>query len=95
MTQFDPSMLPPQPDIIPDELRALSADNTAAGWQQRVPPQAVGMFVAAVVRWLSDPRFGVRVDVETREDGWTLNIGLPQQETREDVVLPDTTNNPG
>lgn len=88
MTMFDPAMLPPQPDIIPDELRALSVDNTGSDWSTRVPPQAVGMFVAAVTQWLSHPRFGVRVDVDTDTTGWTIRVGLPAPETRDDVVLP-------
>jgi hypothetical protein len=74
MTQFDPTMLPGRPDIIPEELRA-SAD--LAAWSTRVPPQAVGMFVAAVAQWLSDPRFGVTVAVESDPLGWTLRIELP------------------
>jgi len=74
MTAFDPSMLPGRPDIIPGELRA-SADLSA--WSSSVPPQAVGMFVAAVAQWLSDPRFGVSVNVESDPQGWTLRIGLP------------------
>jgi hypothetical protein len=74
MTQFDPSMLPGHPDVIPQELRA-SADLSA--WSARVPPQAVGMFVAAVAQWLSDPRFGVSVNVESDPQGWTLRVGLP------------------
>lgn len=88
MSAFDPSMLPPQPQIIPDELRTLVADNTAADWSTRVPAQAVGMFIGAVVQWLSDPRFGVRVEVDTDTSGWTIRVGLPAPETREDVVLP-------
>lgn len=86
---FDPSMLPPQPQIIPDELRALTVDNTGADWSTRVPPQAVGFFIAAVTRWLSHPRFGVRVRVDTDPAGWTLRVDLPTPETREDVILPD------
>lgn len=89
MTQFDPSMLPPRPQIIPDELRHYTADNTLADWSQRVPPAAVGMFVAAVAQWLSDPRFGVRVHVDARTDGWTLEIGLAPATVREDIILPD------
>ena len=82
-------MLPPRPQLIPDELRRFTADNTIGDWSTRVPPAAVGMFVAAVVQWLSDPRFGVRVHVDARDTGWTLQIDLPQPETREDVILPD------
>jgi len=74
MTAFDPSMLPGRPDIIPEELR-VSAD--LSEWSTRVPPQAVGMFVASVVQWLSDPRFGVTVTCESDPQGWTLRIGLP------------------
>lgn len=89
MTQFNPDLLPPQPNIIPDELRSLVVDNTAGSeWTSRVPPQAVGMFVAAVVRWLSHPRFGVKVDVDTSENGWTIRVELPKREIRDDVVLP-------
>lgn len=90
MTQFDPSMLPPRPNIIPDELRSFSADGTLGDWSRRVPPEAVGMFVAAVAQWLSDPRFGVRVQVDARDDGWTIDIALPRPETRDDVILPPT-----
>ena len=89
MPAFNESMLPPRPNLIPDELRSFTADNTMGDWQQRVPPEAVGMFVAAVARWLSDPRFGVRVHVDVRDDGWLLDIGLPRPVTRDDVILPD------
>ena len=89
VTAFDPSQLPRQPDIIPEELRQFSADNTASDWSTRVPPQGVGMFVAAVVQWLSHPRFGVKVDVQTEQDGWTIRIGLPTPEIREDIILGD------
>jgi hypothetical protein len=75
MPAFNESMLPPRPNLIPDELRQFTADNT--------------MFVAAVARWLSDPRFGVRVHVDVRDDGWLLDIGLPRPVTRDDVTLPD------
>lgn len=74
MTHFDPSMLPGRPDVIPEEMRA-QAD--LAQWAAAVPPQAVGMFVAAVAQWLSDPRFGVSVNVKSDPQGWTLRIGLP------------------
>ena len=47
------------------------------------------MFVAAVTQWLSHPRFGVRVDVDTDTTGWTIRVGLPAPETRDDVVLPE------
>lgn len=87
MTQFDPSMLPPRPQIIPDELRAMAVDNTG-DWQTKVPPAVAGMFVATVAQWLANPRLGLRVNVETREDGWTLDIVLPAPETRDDVILP-------
>ena len=90
MPEFDPSMLPPRPQIIPDELRRFTADNTLGDWSTRVPPAAVGYFVAAVVQWLSAPRFGVAVTVDAREDGWTLDIRLPRPETRDDVILPPT-----
>lgn len=86
MPEFDPSMLPPRPTLIPDELRQFTADNTMGDWSTRVPPAAVGMFVAAVVQWLSHPRFGVRVHVDARDDGWTLDIALPRPETRDDVI---------
>lgn len=86
MAQFDPSLLPPQPDVIPAELRQFSADNTGE-WQAKIPPKAVGMFVAAVVQWLSNPRFGVKVQCETHTDGWTIRVGLPAPDLREDVLL--------
>lgn len=84
VTAFDPAQLPGQPEIIPPELRQFTIDNTS-DWAARVPPQAVGMFVAAVVQWLSHPRFGTKVTAETHNDGWTIQIGLPKPETREDV----------
>ena len=87
MTQFDWSMLPPRPQIIPDELKHLVADNTQE-WATRASPQAVGMFVAAVVQWLSQPRMGTKVTVDTRTDGWTINVDLPKPEIRDDVTLP-------
>lgn len=86
MPEFDPNALPPQPDVIPDELRSLAVDNTS-DWSVRVPAAGVGMFVAAVVQWLSHPRFGVRVNVETSDRGWLLRIDLPDVEARDDVVL--------
>lgn len=89
MTAFDPSMLPPRPQLIPPELLHLVADNTNSDWQTRVPPQAVGMFIAAVVRWLSQPRMGTKVTVDTRIDGWTIQVDLPKPELREDIVIPD------
>lgn len=84
---FDPSILPPKPDIIPPELRHLTADNTS-DWSHRIPQQAVGMVVAAVVRWLSDPRMGTKVDVHTHDDGWTIDVRLSKPEPRDDVVMP-------
>ena len=86
MPEFDPSMIPPRPELIPPELRAASVDNTDADWAQRVPPQAVGMFVAAVARWLSHPRFGVAVAVDASEAGWQIRIDLPPAPTRDDVL---------
>lgn len=88
MTAFDPSMLPPRPQIIPEGLEHLVADNTQAQWQTRVPPQAVGMFIAAVVRWLSEPRMGTKVICDTRPDGWTITVDLPKPELRDDIILP-------
>lgn len=88
MTAFDPSMLPPKPQLIPEELRHLVADNTGGEWQNKVPPQVVGMFVALVVRWLSEPRMGTKVTVDTEPDGWTIKVQLPQPELRDDVILP-------
>lgn len=85
MTAFDPSLLPEPPDLIPADLRQLSVDNT--GWTTRVPPQAVGMFIAAVAQWLSAPRMGTKVNVETLDDGWNITVRLPQPETREDLTL--------
>lgn len=86
MTAFDPSMLPPRPQLIPQGLEHLVADNTSE-WQTRVPPHAVGMFIAAVVRWLSQPRMGTKVVCDTRPDGWTITVDLPQPELREDVIV--------
>lgn len=87
MPDYQPGMLPPRPDLIPPELRTAVIDNTA--WSQRVPPQAVGMFVAAVTQWLSDPRFGVKVTSDVLDDGWNIRIQLPTPQTREDVTVPD------
>lgn len=89
VTAFNPAQLPLQPDIIPDELRQLSADNTMSDWSTRVPPAGVGYFIAAVVRWLSHPRFGVKITVDTESTGWTIRIDLPVRETREDITLGD------
>lgn len=89
MPEFDPSMLPPQPQIIPDELRSLVVDNTGADWSNRVPPQGLAMFIAAITQWLSHPRFGVRVQVDTDASGWTIRVGLPAVETRDDVTVPE------
>lgn len=87
MTAFDPSILPPRPQLIPAGLEHLVADNTQQ-WQTRVPPQAVGMFIAAVVRWLSEPRMGVHVTCDTDPNGWTIRVDLPKPEIREDITLP-------
>lgn len=89
MTQFDPSILPDPPKIIPDELRSMSVDNTGADWSARVPAAAVGMFVAAVAQWLSHPRFGTKVRVDTSEAGWVLTIDLPVPDLRDDLILPE------
>jgi len=89
VTAFNAGQLPQQPDIIPDELRQLTADNTTSDWTTRVPAAGVGMFIAAVVRWLSHPRFGVKVTVDTETTGWTIRVDLPIRETREDVMLGD------
>lgn len=90
MPQFDPTALPPQPNIVPDDLASLVIDNTAGSdWTARVPPEAVGMFVAAVARWLSDPRFGCRVQVDTETHGWILRISTQPPVMREDVLLAD------
>jgi hypothetical protein len=87
MTAFDPGMLPPRPQLIPEDLRHLVADNTQQ-WQTKVPPSVVGMFVAAVVRWMSEPRMGTKVTCDTRLDGWTITIDLPKPELHEDITLP-------
>ena len=89
VTAFSPDQLPQQPDIIPPELRQLAADNTVSDWTTRVPPQGVGMFIAAVVRWLSHPRFGVKVTVDTEPTGWTIRVDLPARDTREDIIIGD------
>lgn len=89
MTDFHPDMLPPRPQLIPDGLAHLVADNTGADWQTKVPPQAVGMFIAAVVRWLSEPRMGTKVTVDTKPTGWTIQVDLPTPDIRDDIVLPD------
>jgi hypothetical protein len=87
MPEFDPSMLPPQPEIVPADLAALTVDNTGSDWSTRVPPASVGMFIAAVARWLSHPRMGTKVTVETLADGWNLSIRLPQPEVRDDIAI--------
>lgn len=79
MTEFDPSMLPPRPQIVPPELRQLSVDNTASDWSTRIPASQVGYLIAAFVQWLSHPRMGISVEVETRDDGWTINVKLPRR----------------
>lgn len=86
MADFDPAMIPTQPDIIPPELRSFTVDNTS-DWSSKVPPQAVGMFIAAVVQWLSHPRFGAKVTAETTNEGWVIRVDLPKPEIREDLVL--------
>jgi hypothetical protein len=82
---FTPDMLPPRPQIIPPELRHLTVDNTTA-YTQKLAPDAIGRFMGFVMHFLSKAEVGVKVDLETREDGWTLNVTLPQP--REDVVIP-------
>jgi hypothetical protein len=87
MQQFDPSVLPPQPEVIPTDLRHFTADNTQE-WRSKVSPGAVGMFIAAVVQWLSAPRFGTKVDCVTEPDGWTIRVSLPKPTvTRDDLML--------
>lgn len=87
--RFDPSVLPPRPALIPDEMRVLVADHGGADWQTRVPPEGVGMLMAAIIRWLSHPRMGCVVRVETREQpvGWTLHVDVPGPPARDDVSL--------
>ena len=85
MTAFDPNTLPPQPDLIPDELR-VTVDNTSE-WSTKVPPQALGMFIAAVVQWLSHPRFGAKVVCDTTPNGWNISVDLTKPEIREDLIL--------
>lgn len=89
MPVFDASALPEQPDIIPPELRHAAAQGS--GWAARVPPAAVGMFVAAVAQWLSDPRFGVAVEVtahdgESGPRGWTVEVRVPESPQRDDLL---------
>lgn len=86
--QFDDSVLPPRPTIVPDDMRTLVSDPGLGDWQQRVPAHAVGMFVAAVAQWLSDPRFGVSVRLATGERGWTISVELPAVPDRDDVTMP-------
>lgn len=86
MPEYSPELLPPQPEIIPPELRQFTVDNTITDWSTRVPPQAVGMFVAAVTQWLSHPRFATKVTTTTNTDGWTIHIELPKPELREDIL---------
>ena len=96
MTQFDPSMLPPQPTLVPDDLRRLIADNTGPGWVEgRIPPDGVAYFVAAVVRWLSHPRMGTRVscDLVTPAEGgtgWVITVECVGPQGRDDVVVAGT-----
>lgn len=85
MTAFDPNLIPPHPDLIPDDLR-VTVDNTS-DWSTKVPPQALGMFIAAVVQWLSHPRFGAKVTADTQSDGWTIRVELPKPDIREDITL--------
>lgn len=88
MGEFDPSMLPPRPTILPDQMRTLVSDPGMGDWQSRVPAHAVGMFVAAVASWLSDPRFGASVRLDTHERGWTIAVELPAAPDRDDVSMP-------
>lgn len=83
---FEPGMLPPQPQIIPPELRHLTVDNTS-DYTQKLSPDAIARFLGFVVHFLSRAEVGVKVDLDTRVDGWTLAITLPP--VREDVTLPD------
>lgn len=87
MTAFDPDMLPPQPELIPAELAHLTVDNRNE-WATKVPPAAVGMFIAAVTQWLSHPRMGTKVSVDTTPEGWTIRVELPQPDLRDDIILP-------
>ena len=79
MTEFRPDMLPPRPQLIPPELRKASVDNTLDGFQTKVTPEQIGMFMAFIVGTLSDPRWGVKVQLTIKDDntGWTLNVELP------------------
>lgn len=86
MSQFNPELLPPAPQLLPDDLRHFTADNTQE-WRAKVSPAAVGMFIAAVVQWLSAPRFGTKVDCITEPDGWTIKVSLPKPEVRDDIAF--------
>lgn len=88
--QFDPSALPPRPTVLPDEVRTLVSDPGMGDWTRRVPAHAVGMFVGAVAQWLSDPRFGVSVRLDTHDRGWTIDVRLPDPIDRDDVTMPET-----
>lgn len=84
MTEFRPDMLPPQPEIIPPDLRA-SVDNT--GWATKIPPEGVGMFIAFIVQTLSHPRFGAKVNVDPQPGRWVIEVELRQPELRDDIDL--------
>lgn len=76
-------MLPPLPTLIPEDLRAVAGHSE---WAPQVSPQAVGMFVAAVARWMSAPRIGADVTVETTTAGWVIRVDLPQPAAVDDVI---------
>lgn len=87
MPDYHDDLLPPKPDLIPAELRKLAIDNTHQ-WEKRVPPQAVGMFIAAVTQWLSHPRMGTKVTVNTLDNGWTITVELPTPDPTEHATIP-------
>lgn len=88
MAEFDPSMLPPLPDLIPAELRKASVDNTLGGFTRKITPAQIGMLMTWIVGTLSQPQFGLKVASEVTDTGWVITVDLPQPSTRQDVALP-------
>lgn len=80
--------LPPPPQIVPEDLARFSVDNTVSDWTNRVPPAAVGMFIATVAQWLSAPRMGCKVTIDTLPDGWTFTVQIAPPDDRDDVTVP-------
>lgn len=89
--QFDPSMLPPKPNMLTDEVRQ-KLNPTAP-----IPREHVAMLLAMLANTLkqqlgNDKRLGkLDVHIDTRPTGFTLTVDMPTPQILEhsDVTIPN------